>query len=133
MTFVAPGEEEFDAPPPAAESSHWPRGFQRQEPVAGPSGSQGTQARGVVGSAGAYPANPFAPPASARSAGARGVVEGAVLRAPMLANPPTNTASGSRMGGSTEESRREQGPSSSKGKGKQREQDPSVAVDAQMA
>ncbi|KAG6822244.1 hypothetical protein H0H92_014673 [Tricholoma furcatifolium] len=53
----------------------------------------------------------------------------------MLANPPTNTASGSRMGGSAEESRtREQGPSSSsKGKGKQREQDPSVAVDAQMA
>ncbi|KAG6806655.1 hypothetical protein H0H92_010496 [Tricholoma furcatifolium] len=38
------------------------------------------------------------------------------------------------MGGSAEESRtREQGPSSSKGKGKQREQDPSVAVDAQMA
>ncbi|KAG6823354.1 hypothetical protein H0H92_010536 [Tricholoma furcatifolium] len=36
------------------------------------------------------------------------------------------------MGGSAEESR-EQGPSSSsKGKGKQREQDPSVAVDAQM-
>ncbi|KAG6823742.1 hypothetical protein H0H92_009169, partial [Tricholoma furcatifolium] len=132
MTFVAPGEEAFDEPPPAAESSRWPRGFRRQEAVAGPSGSHGMQARGVVGSAGAYPANPFAPPASARSAGARGVVEGAVLRAPMLANPPTNTASG-RMGGPAEEPRREQGPSSSKGKGKQREQDPSVAIDAQMA
>ncbi|KAG6824444.1 hypothetical protein H0H92_006871 [Tricholoma furcatifolium] len=133
MTFVAPGEEDFDGPPPTAKSSRWPRGFRCQEAVVGPSGSQGMQARGVVGSAGAYPTNPFAPPASARSAGARGVIEGTVLRAPRLANPPTNTASRSRMGGSAEESRREQGPSSSKGKGKQREQDPSVAVDAQMS
>ncbi|KAG6822557.1 hypothetical protein H0H92_013375, partial [Tricholoma furcatifolium] len=60
MTFVAPGEEEFDAPPPAAESSRWPQGFWRQEAVVGTSGSQGMQARGVVGSAEAYPANPFA-------------------------------------------------------------------------
>ncbi|KAG6807058.1 hypothetical protein H0H92_008974, partial [Tricholoma furcatifolium] len=36
MTFVAPGEEAFDEPPPAAESSRWPRGFRRQEAVAGP-------------------------------------------------------------------------------------------------
>ncbi|KAG6807856.1 hypothetical protein H0H92_006196 [Tricholoma furcatifolium] len=132
--FVAPEEEAFDEPPPTAELGHWPQGFWRQEAMLGSTGSQGMQVQGVVGTAGAYSVNPFAPHASARPSGMRGVVEGAVLRAPMLVTLPTNTTSRSRMGGSAEESRtREQGPSSSKGKGKQREQEPSVAVDAQMA